>query len=209
MRRVIPLLVIFVSLLATPAFSAGGDVVVVLHDGLASITARDAAVSDVLRAWSRAGGTTIVNGELLRSARLTLQVVDMPEEQALDVVLRSAIGYVARRRSAPAADASAFDRVIVLPRTDVAAPDAPTPTPASAVPLAPLSIDGVEHLIGPDGLPVPDDQEGAPGPGSGGFSRGDEPDGRPETPAPSMPPGQGGVPVPGMIAPAPSQPRPR
>ena len=136
MRRAVPLLVIFVALIASPVFSAGDDVVVTLHDGLAGITARDAAVSDVLEAWSRAGGTTIVNGELLRSARLTLQVVDMPEEQALDVVLRSAIGYVARRRSSPSL------RRLGLRSRDRAAPYrcsgagfALTPTPASAVPL--------------------------------------------------------------------------
>src|SRR5687767_13526642 len=89
------------------------DVVVTIRDGRASVTARDAAGSDILEAWSRAGGTTIVNGELLKNARSTLELVDVPEEQALDMILRSAGGYLATRRSAPAAGASSFDRVVV------------------------------------------------------------------------------------------------
>lgn len=221
MNRVPAALVIGLFALATsPVLSAPNDVVVTIRDGRASVTARNATVTEVLEAWSRAGGTTIVNGEQLNNARLTLQLVDVPEEQALDVILRPASGYIARTRSIVLADASRFDRVVILARSVAPQPALPVPPPPSGA-LRPMPSpssaqpETVERLIGPDGAPVPDDQEGVP-PAPRGFSPGDEPPGPPGFPGPSSrfpaPSSQRtpavGVPVPGMIVPTPSPPPP-
>ena len=88
---------IVATLAASPlVLSAADEISLTIRDGRVTISARDAAVSDVLQAWSRAGGTTIVNGEQLRGTRVTVQLVDVPEEQALDVILRQTGGYIAR-----------------------------------------------------------------------------------------------------------------
>lgn len=189
------------------AISAPNDVVVTIRDGRASVTARNAAVTDVLAAWSQAGGTTILNGEALRESRLTVQLVDVPEEEALDVILRPASGYVARQRAAVGAGESRFDRVAIIARRAVSAgapAPAPIPEPISFQAQPPTVI---ERLVGPDGAPVPDDQEDAPPPAPRGFSRGDDvaappaapPDVAPPQAQPTMPQG---VPVPGMLVPS-------
>ena len=187
------------------AISAPNDVVVTIQDGRATVTARNAAVTDVLAAWSRAGGTTILNVEALGESRLTVQLVDVPEEEALDVILRPASGYVARQRASVSAGESRFDRVAIIARRAVPAvapAPAPIPVPLSLEPQPPP---GVERLVGPDGVPVPDDQQDAPPPAPRGFSRGDEvaaPSAPPDAPPPAQPSMPQGVPVPGMLVPS-------
>ena len=206
---------IVATLAASPlVLSAADEISLTIRDGRVTISARDAAVSDVLQAWSRAGGTTIVNGEQLRGTRVTVQLVDVPEEQALDVILRQTGGYIARKRPTPVGNGSGFDRVVVMARS-TSAPAAGLPAqPAQRVVESepqpapePAEPQGVERLIGPDGLPVPDDQDGVPPPPPPmprGFSFGDEPADDPRTPAPGSPaaPVKGAA-VPGMIVPAP------
>ena len=46
---------------------------------------------------------------------VSLELVDMPERQALDILLRSASGYMVAERQTPVAGASAFDRIMILP----------------------------------------------------------------------------------------------
>jgi hypothetical protein len=200
---------LFVCLCGGPsaALSAANDVVVTIQDGRATVTARNAAVTDVLDAWSRAGGTTILNGEVLAESRLTIELVDVPEEQALDVILRPASGYVARQRANASAGESRFDRVVVVARRAV-----PAVAPAEPPVPEPILVEwqppaGVQRLIGPDGNPVPDDQQDAPPQAPRGFSRGDEvaappaapPDAARPQPQPAIPQG---VPVPGMLVPS-------
>jgi hypothetical protein len=186
-----------VALFSLQSTNAEATVSVMIHDGLASVTAHDARVSEVLEAWSRAGGTTIVNGEQLREARLTVELVDVPEEQALDIVLRPAAGYVARKRAAPIALASTFDRVVILARSaafsDQRPLSQPSPAPQPRQPEPGEPFD--ERLIGPDGLPVPDDPDTADP-----TRDSDEP---PEPPSPPPAAAPVGTPVPGMIVPAP------
>jgi hypothetical protein len=187
------------SLHSTNAEATGS---VTIRDGLASVTAHDAPVSEVLEAWSRAGGTTIINGEQLSEARLTLELVDVPEAEALDIVLRPAAGYVARKRAAPIALGSTFDRVVILARTVVFPDPEPLTEPSPA--REPRQLERREpfddRLIGPDGLPVPDqdndDRDTLDSPRDP-----DEPPSAPPSPAPAAAPF--GSSIPGMIVPAP------
>jgi hypothetical protein len=103
----------------------------------------------------------------------------VPELEALDVVLRSASGFIAADRTldgtAPQPNLSRFDRIVVLPEgarpadpaLRAAAPPPISPPralepPAPAAPM--FTPSGGQRLIGPDGQPVPDDQDGAPPP---------------------------------------------
>jgi hypothetical protein len=190
-----------------PAVAAPDAVIVTIRDGRASVTARNATVKDVLAAWSRAGGTTILNIEALGDSRLTVQLIDVPEEQALEVILRPASGYVARQRASMGDGESRFDRVMIVGRQAVpASKPAPAPIP-EPIPSGSQPPVAIGRLIGPDGAPVPDDQQDAPPPAPRGFSRGDDIATPPAAPAdvappqaqPSMPQG---VPVPGMLVPS-------
>src|SRR5262245_17538506 len=154
--RALPVLLCLSGIPST-AIAAPDDVVVTIRDGRATITARNARVADVLAAWSRAGGTTIINSEAVAADRLTVQLVDVPEEQALDVILRPAGGYVARQRATASADVSRFDRVIVVARRAVQA--GPTIKPPEPIVFEVQPPAAVQRLVGPDGVPVPDDQQ--------------------------------------------------
>jgi hypothetical protein len=190
------------------------DVVVAIRDGRATVIAKNATVSEILAAWARTGLTTIVNGDKLTSVPVTLELADVPERQALDVILRSASGYIAHLRPTMMANASQFDRVAIMPssvapRESSASPVQPFQMPAQPPFPQPAFQQGVvQRLIGPDGMPVADDQDEAPVPRRvvtpQGFQGGDSPPRAPDFPAPvttGLP--VSGVPVPGMMVPAP------
>jgi hypothetical protein len=135
------------------------------HDGRVKLTAENVPVSRILAEWTRVGGTKIVNGERVPGAPVTLQL-DAPERQALDTVLRGAAGYMVLARETTSSDASAFDRILVLPTTSraPAAAAAPQPVAASPQPTAqspqfpraePEPIDPDEAVENPQGPPPP------------------------------------------------------
>ena len=160
---------------ASPALA--GDVKVTLNQGLVTIIAEDVPVSRILAEWSRVGQTRIVNGEKLMTV-VSLQLVDMPERKALDILLRSASGYMAAERPMPVMGASAFDRIMIMPfsRPPAAAP-VPTSTNSMPQPFGPRPQQMVPN-------PVDDDHPVMP-PGMGGPQ--------------NAPTGQQTSPVPGML----------
>jgi hypothetical protein len=95
--------------------AAAGDLKLTLSNGRATLIAQDVPLRQILDEWSRVGKTTIVNGDKLTGPPLTLQLVDRPEREVLDLLLRSASGYIAAPRNGDLADASAFERVMILP----------------------------------------------------------------------------------------------
>jgi hypothetical protein len=100
-----------------------------IKDGLVSLDANGASVRQILDAWARVGGTRIVNGDRVTGAPVTLKLENMPERQALEIILRSVAGYMAAPRAATAAPgASMYDRILILPTSS--APPPPPPTAA-------------------------------------------------------------------------------
>lgn len=146
------------------------------QDGLVTLRAQNAPIRTILVEWARLGGTTIVNGDYLPGPPLTLELTGVPERQALDVVLRTAAGYMLAPRRAGATGVSAFDRIVILP-TSVAPPPAaaaarPAPAairpPVIARPRAPVPVPDATLVDAPevepdDGIP-PSDQAATPGP---------------------------------------------
>ncbi len=80
----------------------------------------------ILAEWSKIGGTNIVNGERVTGAPLTLKLVDVPEAQALEIILRSVAGYMAAPRG-QTPGASRYDRILVLPTSTTRVAANPTP----------------------------------------------------------------------------------
>src|SRR4026207_1705915 len=88
MRKKVVLAVAALALLGA-ASSASAEVQLSLHDGRVTIIARDATVRQILMEWARIGHTKIVNVERIPGLPLTIELRDVPEQQALKVLLRS------------------------------------------------------------------------------------------------------------------------
>ncbi len=150
----------------SPVFA---EVYMTVRDGRVSIVAKDATVGEILAEWARVGQTRIVNPEQVPADRVTLELVNVNEQQALDVLLRAASGYIAAPRAVAVADASQFDRIIVMPRS--VAPQTTSAPPPAASPSAPLAGETASYLASPPEVPrdprQPDVGEAQPAIGSG------------------------------------------
>ena len=215
---------IIMSLLTASVSSA--DVQLQLRDGRVSIVAKDATVRQILTEWARVGQTKVVNVERIPGGPLTLELSNMPEAQALDVLLRSLSGYMAAPRATTVANLSVFDRIIVMPTVAAPRPGASAASPAPALQQpqftpapAPPDDDADEppaarvQMPQPPRPPVfnafPPPQVGGPGGAAGGpnVQGGAQPAAQPPQAYPSAPSApNGGVAVPGMVVPAPPQP---
>jgi hypothetical protein len=125
------LLAAFAVGISQPLFAAPGDLKLTMQDGRVTLIAESVPVRQILQEWARIGQTRIVNAEKLTGPALTVQLVNVPEREALDIVLRSAAGYIAAPRQVALAGAAAFDRITIL-----ATSRAPAAT-ASAAPAVP------------------------------------------------------------------------
>jgi hypothetical protein len=115
---------------AAPSAASGGELTLTMSGGRVTLIAQDVPLRDILREWARIGKTTIVNGDKLAGPPLTLQLVDQPEREVLDLLLRAASGYVVAPRPVLVADASAFDRILIMPTSrPPAATFSQTPAP--------------------------------------------------------------------------------
>jgi hypothetical protein len=113
-----------------------------MQDGRVTIIATDVPLRQILQEWSRVGQTKIINGEKLSGPAVTLQLVNKTEREALDILLRSAAGYMAATRPEGAAGVSAYDRITILatskaPLATAAAP-MPSPQPYQRQPPQPV-----------------------------------------------------------------------
>jgi hypothetical protein len=79
-----------------------------------TLVAKDVSLRQILAEWARVGQTRIVNGEKVASSLITLQLLDVPERQALEVLLRTVSGYMAAPRPVPVAGISQYDRIMIL-----------------------------------------------------------------------------------------------
>lgn len=95
------------------------------NDGLVSLNANNVPVRTILGEWARLGGTRVVGADRITGAPLTIQLDNVPEAQALDIILRNVAGYMAAPRQAQATGASSYDRILVLATATTPAVSAP------------------------------------------------------------------------------------
>lgn len=131
---------------------AFADVSITIHDGRVSISAKDATVRQILAEWARVGRTQIVNVERIAGAPITIELTNVPEQDALDLLMRSLSGYLVASRTPIVSDASQFDKIIVMPTAA-----APRPPVSSAAPSpAPFSqLNGIGPQPEDDGAGAP------------------------------------------------------
>ena len=126
-----------VAVLTIPA-SAAAEVELRITGGRVWLKAVNATVGQILNEWSRLGQTEIVNGDRVPGGPVTLQLEDVSEEEALDVLLRSAAGFMGVRRTMSATAASEFDRILILPRSTAAPASAAASVPRPVASPAPV-----------------------------------------------------------------------
>ena len=122
------------------AAPARAEVHLRIPDGRVSLSATNATIGDILAEWARIGRTTIVNDERVPGASVTVQLNSVPEKQALEIILRSVAGYVTATRPATVANASFFNRILVMPTSSPTSAAAPQP-PALQRPLLNLQFE--------------------------------------------------------------------
>lgn len=91
-----------------------------IHDGRVSLAATNVTVRQILMEWARVGQTKIVNVERIPGGPVTLELDQMPEAEALDLLLKSVTGYMAAPRPVNVPTLSRYDRILVLPTAAVA-----------------------------------------------------------------------------------------
>src|SRR5262245_15017204 len=109
--------IVFTLASAASTLAAPRAVELTIQDGRVWLVARDATVAQILEEWARVGQTTITNADRIPSGRITIELPGVPERQALDLVLRSASGFVATTRTAAIADSGArsqFERIVIV-----------------------------------------------------------------------------------------------
>jgi hypothetical protein len=203
-----------VALLGAGASSAAAQgVALEFQDGKVRLNAQNAPVSQILSEWARRGRTTIVNGERIPGPPVTLELQDVSEQQALEIVLRGVSGYLVAARDTAVAGASAYDRIYIIPtssRPTASASPAqgqqavqvqdnfddddppPGPRPPNVAPGARLPREIVPPATGRPPVPVVEDDGQPPSPAVPGPNN-------PFAPNPARP----GVVTPGTPSPTP------
>jgi hypothetical protein len=187
--------VIVAASVAMASTATAGELKLSIANGRATLIATDVPVRQILAEWARLGDTTIVNGERVPGPNLTLQLVDRPEREVLDAVLRTVAGYVAAPRNAAAANLSVYDRILILPTSQAPAYNpAAVSTPTFSPPPRPVPM--------PDDDPVEHPNEMPPGANMppGMVPQPNQPQQPTTQPAPGMPQT---IPRPGMLPPPP------
>jgi hypothetical protein len=150
--------------------AAHADVQFSLRNGRVTLVARDATLRQILAEWSRVGKIKVVNLERIPGGPLTLELRDVPEGEALDILLRTLSGYIAAPRTVVVADASMYDSISIMPtlaspavRTNGAAPG---PAPFTPVPVFNQNEDDQnpgQQQVRPPTFPFPATQAPQPG----------------------------------------------
>ncbi|MEQ1870522.1 MAG: hypothetical protein ABL961_10905, partial [Vicinamibacterales bacterium] len=143
--------------LSLTAATAVAQVRVTMAAGQVSISAKNATIAQILAEWARVGQTRIVNAERLAGPTVTLELTDVRETQALDILLRGASGYVIAPRADGNPSISRFDRILIVP-TSTAPRAAPAPTVAPTPVFQPVRS---QPMLQPDA-------DDAPAPGFAG-----------------------------------------
>ena len=110
---------------STPRGAFADDFWMLFQNRRITVTARGMTVSQILDRWSKIGGTVVLNGAAVQSGPVTLQLTDVSERDALDILLRGVGGYIVVDRDDDSTGASSIGKILILPKS--AAPrDQPT-----------------------------------------------------------------------------------
>ena len=126
--------------LGAVASAGGGEIRFTIGEGRVTLIASDALLGDILAEWGRAGDTRFVDAGELHQVPVSLHLVDVPEVEALRLLLRPAAGYLAVPRAPLTPGASVYDRIKILAvRSSSSMPRSVAATRAVATAAAPAA----------------------------------------------------------------------
>jgi hypothetical protein len=134
--------------LAVPA--ARADIQLSIRDGRVVLVANNATIADIMAEWAKVGQIKIVNADKIPRDVVTLELRDVNERQALDILLRTTSGFIVALRAEDNPSASRFDRIVIMPPS--VAP--PPPVNASAQPQYPRTPSPAAPVPEPAPAPV-------------------------------------------------------
>jgi hypothetical protein len=102
---------------STPKGAFADDFWMLFQNSHVTVTARGMTVSQILDRWSKIGGTVILNGAAIQSGPVTLQLTDVSERDALDILLRGVAGYIVVDRDDDSSGASSIGKILILPKS--------------------------------------------------------------------------------------------
>jgi hypothetical protein len=140
MRRIL-LTLAMSCMLAAPA--AAQQLTLTFNNGLVTVDAAGVPVRTILNEWAKRGDTKVIGGERISGPSLTVKLIDVPESQALEVILRSVAGYMAAPRST-GEGASMYDRILVMATSSAPAAAASRPAPSN-----PNAMPGTQRFVPP------------------------------------------------------------
>ncbi len=169
----LPVVALAVLMAAGAAPAQANELQLTIKDGLVTLVADNVPVKRILEEWAKVGQSRIVNLDKLTGPPVTLRLTDVPEKQALEVLLRSAAGYLAAPRAAAAPGVSQFDRILILatskaPPVSSAPPTSSLPQPFVPQPAQPPAADD-QYEPEEAGAEAPPFPGGAPPGGAGGV----------------------------------------
>ena len=143
------LVAVVMAWLAVPA--ARADIQLSIRDGRVVLVANNATIADIIVEWAKVGHVKIVNADKIPRDVVTLELRNVSERQALDILLRSTSGFIAALRAEDDPNASLFDRIVIMPPS-VAPP--PPAVNASAPPQYPRTPSPAADMPKPAPAPV-------------------------------------------------------
>jgi len=106
--------------------ATAGELKVTMQDGRVTVVADNVPVRQILAEWAKVGQAKVVGGDKIPGGPVTLRLENVPERQALDVLLRAASGFMVVERAVPEATLARFDRILILPTSSAPAGGAPS-----------------------------------------------------------------------------------
>jgi hypothetical protein len=128
--RVVALFVAAASVFVTAAEAQSPGLALQAANGRVTIDASNVPVGRILERWAQVQRITIVNGDTLSNAPVTLRLDGVPEREALAILLRGASGYIATRRANATGNGFEIDRILIV-RSSAPAASASAPLTAS------------------------------------------------------------------------------
>jgi hypothetical protein len=107
-----------VLLLLSTLTASAQDLALEIENGRVRLDVRNVPVRTILEEWARIGHTTIINSASITGGPVTLQLIDVPERGALEVLLRDVSGYILKPREDEFGK-SLYEQILILPPSSV------------------------------------------------------------------------------------------
>ena len=117
--------------------------------GRVTLTAHDVTLRAILKEWTIVGNTQFIDVDEFVRVPVRLQLINVPEAQALRILLRDAAGFIAAPRATAPANGSMFARVVIMPSSHDVSSVSASALPSTAMVHGAASVQGASMRIIP------------------------------------------------------------